>query len=175
MRRRALGSLWQQPVWQWFAGQALDIHDKEGIMAHCQHAVAFVGHSLRKVQRAVLISFLRVSSVSVLALRWPLFCSVKRQSAALFRRTMTMILSYGCTTARRWPIHVSEVAVPHFTVRVSYGSCVLLRGDFEPPRCYCLSDLCDPVLILFAYSVSTVATVVYTARDHARERLEARK
>ena len=56
---------------------------------------------------------------SMLACRWPLFCSVNLQSTALFRRTMPTILSYGFATARRWPRHVCEVAVPHFTVRVS--------------------------------------------------------
>ena len=56
---------------------------------------------------------------SVLACRWPFFCNVRLKSAALFRRTMATILSYGFATARRWPIHVCEVAVPHFTVRVT--------------------------------------------------------
>ena len=57
VRRRASGSVWQQPVWQWLAGRALDSYDKDVIMAHWQRAVMFVGHTLRRVQRAVLISF----------------------------------------------------------------------------------------------------------------------
>ena len=109
--------MWQQPVWQWFAGRGLNLRDKEVIVAHWQRAVTFVGHSSRRVQRAVLISF-ACRRCSVLACRWPLCCSVELQSAALFRRTMATILSYGFATGRRWRIHVCEVALPHFTVRV---------------------------------------------------------
>ena len=61
--------------------------------------------------------FFRVSSV--LACRRSLFCSVELQFAVLLRRTMATILSYGFAMARQWPTHVCEVAIPHFTVRVS--------------------------------------------------------
>ena len=48
---------------------------------------------------------------------------------------------------------------------------------FEFPAILCVrvSDPKDPKLVLVAYSVSTVATVVWSARALARERLRARK
>ena len=74
------------------------IYNKEVVVAHWQHALTFVGHSSRRVQRAVLISFACRLCWHAAGLSFAVF---KLQSAALFRRTMAMITFLDSTALRR--------------------------------------------------------------------------
>lgn len=162
VRRRASGSVWQQPAWQWLAGRALDLHDKNVIVAHWQRAVTFVGHSSRRVQRAVLISFVcrlcwHAAGLSFAVLSCNLRCSCDGRWQRYF------------PTALRWPDNGRHTCARSPYLTLPYGSRVMLRGDFEPPRCVCVSDPSDLELMLSAPSVGTVGRVVWTARGLGQE------
>ena len=62
-----------------------------------------------------------------------------------------------------------EVSARSPYLTLPYGSRVMLRGDFEPPRCVCVSDPSDLELMLSAPSVGTVGRVVWTARGLGQE------
>ena len=160
--------MWQQPAWQWLAGRALDLHDKNVIVAHWQRAVTFVGHSSRRVQRAVLISFVcrlcwHAAGLSFAVLSCNLRCSCDGRWQRYF------------PTALRWPDNGRHTCARSPYLTLPYGSRVLLRGDFGPSRCVCVSDSSDLELILSAPSVGTVGRVVWTARDLGQERPGGRR
>ena len=150
------------------AGRALDLHDKNVIVAHWQRAVTFVGHSSRRVQRAVLISFVcrlcwHAAGLSFAVLSCNLRCSCDGRWQRYF------------PTALRWPDNGRHTCARSPYLTLPYGSRVLLRGDFGPSRCVCVSDSSDLELILSAPSVGTVGRVVWTARDLGQERPGGRR
>ena len=146
----------------------LDLHDKNVIVAHWQRAVTFVGHSSRRVQRAVLISFVcrlcwHAAGLSFAVLSCNLRCSCDGRWQRYF------------PTALRWPDNGRHTCARSPYLTLPYGSRVLLRGDFGPSRCVCVSDSSDLELILSAPSVGTVGRVVWTARDLGQERPGGRR
>ena len=84
MRRHALSSAWDQPVWQWLASRAHRLRHWIVMAAYHERAAAFVGGSLRRMQVAVVKSLTWRRTLTALLGQT---CNGRPEPAAFFCRS----------------------------------------------------------------------------------------